>query len=42
VYTFGVDVEVQGIRTGPLFEPNDRFAHITEWFLFSERAVGDE
>jgi len=42
VYTFGVDAEVQGIRTGPLFEPNDRFTHITEWFLFSERAVGDE
>jgi peptide/nickel transport system substrate-binding protein len=41
VYTFGVDAEVQGIRTGPLFEPNDRFAYIAEWFLFSERVVGD-
>jgi peptide/nickel transport system substrate-binding protein len=41
VYTFGVDAEVQGIRTGPLFEPSDRFANITEWFLFSERAVGE-
>jgi len=42
VYTFGVDAEIQGIRTGPLFEPNDRFAHITEWYLFSERIVGSE
>jgi peptide/nickel transport system substrate-binding protein len=42
VYTFGVDAEVQGIRTGPLFEPSDRFANITEWFLFSERVVGEE
>jgi peptide/nickel transport system substrate-binding protein len=42
VYTFGVNDDVQGIRTGPLFEPNDRFAHITEWFLFSERVVGSE
>jgi peptide/nickel transport system substrate-binding protein len=42
VYTFGVDAEIQGIRTGPLFEPNDRFAHITEWYLFSERNLGSE
>jgi len=42
VYTFGVDAEVEGIRTGPLIEPNDRFAKITEWYLFSERVIEDE
>lgn len=42
VYTFGVNDGIQGIRTGPLFEPDDRFAHITEWYLFSERVVGSE
>ncbi len=40
MYTFGVHADVQGIRTGPLFEPSDRFANITGWFLFSERLVG--
>ena len=42
MYTFGVHAGVQGIRTGPLFEPSDRFANITGWFLFSERVVGGE
>lgn len=42
MYTFGVHSDVQGIRTGPLFEPDDRFAYITEWYLYSERVVGNE
>ena len=42
VYTFAVDEEVEGIRTGPLLEPNDRFSHITEWFLYSERILEGE
>jgi peptide/nickel transport system substrate-binding protein len=42
MFTFGVDTDVQGVRTGPMFEPDDRFAHITEWFLFSERIVEQE
>jgi peptide/nickel transport system substrate-binding protein len=42
VYSFGVDEEVEGVRTGPLVEPNDRFANITEWFLFSERVLEQE
>jgi hypothetical protein len=42
MFTFGVYSDVQGIRTGPLFEPSDRFANITQWFLFSERVVGAE
>ncbi len=42
IYTFGVSSEVEGIRIGPLLEPGDRFSHITEWFLFSERIVTEE
>ena len=42
MFTFGVHSDFQGIRTGPLFEPSDRFANITQWFLFSERVVGAE
>ncbi len=40
MYTFGVHTDVHGIQTGPLFEPSDRFANITGWFLLSERTVG--
>jgi len=41
MFTFGVHTDVQGIRTGPLFEPSDRFANVNEWFLYAERVVGD-
>jgi peptide/nickel transport system substrate-binding protein len=37
VYSFGVDNQVQGVRTGPLFDMSDRFAHVTEWYLFVEQ-----
>lgn len=37
VYTFAVDTQVQGIRTGPLFDMSDRYAHITNWYLFVEQ-----
>jgi peptide/nickel transport system substrate-binding protein len=40
MYTFGVQADIHGIRTGPIFNPSDRFANVTEWFLFSERTVG--
>ena len=42
MYTYGVDAEVQGVHLGPLFTPSDRFANVTDWFLFSERVVGGE
>ena len=41
MYSFGVHTDIQGIRTGPLFDPSDRFMDISEWFLFSERLVGN-
>jgi peptide/nickel transport system substrate-binding protein len=39
VFTFAIDNQVQGVKTGPLFEMSDRFAHIMEWYLFIERNV---
>jgi peptide/nickel transport system substrate-binding protein len=33
VYTFGVDTQVQGVSMGPLFDPCDRFATATQWYL---------
>jgi peptide/nickel transport system substrate-binding protein len=42
VYTYAVDSRVQGVSMGPLYEPNDRFATITRWFLRAERTDTDE
>ena len=39
VYTYGVDAQVQGVTMGPLFDPSDRFATITEWFLVAKRTL---
>lgn len=33
VYNYAVDRQVQGIRMGPLYDPSDRFATVTDWFL---------
>ena len=37
VYTYGVDQQVQGVSMGPLFDPSDRFATVTQWFLVAKR-----
>lgn len=37
VYTYAVDQQVQGVRMGPLFDPSDRFATVTKWFLVAKR-----
>lgn len=39
IYTYGVDSHVQGVTMGPLFDPSDRFATVTSWFLLAERPV---
>jgi len=41
MYTYGVDAAVQGVRFGPLFTPSDRFGGVADWFLFSERVIGE-
>jgi peptide/nickel transport system substrate-binding protein len=40
VYTYGVDSQVQGVTMGPLFDPSDRFATISSWYLLSSRQAG--
>jgi peptide/nickel transport system substrate-binding protein len=39
VYTYGVDVQVQGVQVGPLYEPSDRLATFTRWYLLTRRAL---
>jgi peptide/nickel transport system substrate-binding protein len=39
VYTYGVDAQVQGVQVGPLYEPSDRLATFTRWYLLTRRAL---
>ncbi len=40
VYSYAVDPQVQGVQIGPLFDPSDRFASISSWYLLARRPVG--
>jgi len=42
VYSYAVDNQVQGVRVGSLFDPSDRFANVTSWFLVTSRAQAAE
>ena len=42
VYRYAVDLEVQGVRMGPLFEPSDRFSTVASWFLVTRRTTGQQ
>ena len=37
VYTYGVDRQVLGVQMPALFDPNDRFLTITDWYLVTRR-----
>lgn len=39
VYSYGVDSQVQGVQVGPLYEPTDRLATFTRWYLLTRRAL---
>lgn len=39
VYSYGVDSQVQGVQVSPLYDPSDRFADFTSWFLLTRRAL---
>ena len=39
VYTYAVSSDVQGVSIGPIFEPADRFNHITNWYLITSRTT---
>lgn len=39
VYSYGVDSQVQGVQVGPLYDPSDRFATFTNWYLLTRRAL---
>jgi peptide/nickel transport system substrate-binding protein len=42
VYSYGVDVEVQGVQVPSLYDPSDRLATFTQWYLLTRRALEQE
>ncbi len=42
VYSYAVDVQVQGVQVAPLYDASDRFATFTGWFLLTRRALQQE
>lgn len=41
VYTYAVDVQVQGVQVAPLYDISDRLAIINEWYLVTRRSLED-
>ncbi len=39
IFTYGVDLRVQGVQAIPLFEPADRFNDVASWYLVTRRAL---
>ncbi len=39
VYSYGVDSQVQGVQMAPLYDPSDRLATFTGWYLLTRRAL---
>jgi len=39
VYSYGVDAQVQGVQVASLYEPSDRLATFTSWYLLTRRAL---
>ncbi len=39
VYSFGVDAQVLGVQTAPLYDISDRFSLVTDWYLLTRRSL---
>ena len=39
VYNYGIDQRINGVTVGSLYQPSDRFANVTKWFLIAERSL---
>jgi peptide/nickel transport system substrate-binding protein len=38
-YTYGIDVQLQGVSIGPLLQPSERFRSITAWHILARRGA---
>lgn len=41
VYTYAVSSDVHGVSIGPIFDPADRFNHVTDWYLVTGHSTGE-
>jgi peptide/nickel transport system substrate-binding protein len=39
VYSYGVDAQVRGVQISALYDPSDRLATFTQWYLLTRRAI---
>lgn len=39
VYSYGVDSQVKGVQIGALYDPSDRLATFSSWYLLTRRAL---
>ena len=39
VYSYGVDLQVQGVQVAPMYDISDRLALISEWYLVTRRSL---
>jgi len=39
VYSYGVDSQVQGVQVASLYDPSDRLATFSKWYLLTRRAL---
>jgi len=39
VYSYGVDAQVQGVQIAALYDPSDRLATFSKWYLLTRRAL---
>ncbi len=42
IYNYGIDQRINGVTMGAIYEPSDRFANVTKWFLIAERSLEPE
>ncbi len=42
VYSYGVDVQVQGVQVAPMYDVSDRLALVTEWYLVTRRTLEEQ
>jgi peptide/nickel transport system substrate-binding protein len=39
IYNYGIDQRINGVTMGAIYNPGDRFANVTKWFLLAERSL---
>ncbi len=41
IYNYAINVQIKGVRIGPLYENSDRFMTVNSWYILAERSDQD-